>query len=83
MCSVRCSECFLNKDISESSEFFREFRVVICLFLTVSYVLEHDDLSRDKSSCSLLYGLIHYCVNVHEFNFMSQELFQIFSNYLE
>ena len=51
MSTVSCTECIVNIEVSHRSELCSELRIVLCLFLVETDVLEHKDLAVLESSC--------------------------------
>ena len=51
MSTVSCTECVVYIEVSHRSELSCELRIVLCLFLVETDILEHEDLTVLKSCC--------------------------------
>ena len=57
MCTVSCTECIVYIEVSHRSELCCELRIVLCLFLVETDILEHEDLAV-LESCSLSLSIL-------------------------
>ena len=54
MCTVSCTECIVYIEVSHRSELSCELRIVLCLFLMETDILEHENFAfLESSSLSL------------------------------
>ena len=80
---MSCSECILNKDISEFRKFTCKIMIILFFFCTESDILDQHYITRCKLTCCLFDIIVNNHVRRNEFYFLAQILAESCSNRCE